>query len=368
MPADPLVSVVVPTYNERDNVIKLVDSLSAVLEGIYDYEILVVDDSSPDMTWAAAARAGGRVRVLVRKRGPGGLGSGLASAIRAGILAARGELVVVMDADFQHPPEVVPLLVKVALDSGVDVVVASRYAAGGGVEGWSRLRLAMSKAATLAAWLLAPETRRTSDPMSGFFLVKKSRVVPLLRRLRPRGFKFLMELLVRAPHLAVAEVPYVFRRRAAGESKLGARAMADFVIHLLQVSRAARFAAVGLSGVAVNLGVMKAVLDATGNVDLASLAGIEASILSNFTLNDLWTFRGCLGGPLHRRLASYHVSVALGAVVTYATMKALNALAGVDPLLAQAAGIVAGFTANYLLSSTYVWGCWRGGQEGRGAR
>ncbi len=358
----PLVSIVLPTYNEAENITKIIGELERVLGGAgFSYEIIVVDDSSPDHTWVKALRqASPRVRVVVRKIARNSnvnLGGGLASAIRIGLMQARGDLVVVMDADFQHPPEVVPKLIEKAMETGADVVVASRYAKGGGVEGWSKLRLLMSRGASLIAWIALPQTRATSDPMSGFFLVKKASVRSTLRNMRPKGFKFLMELLVRSRTLKVAEVPYVFKKRAAGESKLGYKTIVDFLLHTALLSPMTRFAVVGMSGTIVNLSVMKLVLDATGIPDIASLAGIESSILSNFALNEAWTFRKCRQGSPLGRLARYHLSSAGGSITTYLTMKILHVLAGVNPLLGQFIGIILGFLVNYLASSTIVWRC-----------
>ena len=366
MEGKPLVSVVIPTFNERENVGAILESLRKILEGsmLKPYEIIVVDDASDDLTWLEALRkaaehANGQVRVLVRKRW-GRLGSGLASAIRAGSLAARGEYVVVMDADFQHPPEVVPVLVE-KLREGYDIVVASRYTRGGGVSNWSLVRFLMSKAAVALTKLLLPEVGgRTADPMSGFFAFRNSNGVrESMLKMRPRGFKFLLELLALNPQARVTDVPYVFRRRRAGSSKLGTKTMIDFMVQVVTASRAHRFAAVGASGVAVNLGVMWAALKALGDEDIASILGIEASVLSNFALNEAWTFRGCREGTLLRRLIGYHASSAVGMAVTYGVMKALVVAFDANPLVGQAIGILFGFLANFTLSRNRVWGCRR---------
>jgi len=363
------VSVVIPTYNERENVRVLVPRLSEVLQDAgVDYEIIVVDDDSPDGTCeevdALSRRLGDRVR-CVRRRGE----RGLASAVVEGFRRATGDVAVVMDADLQHPPELVPRLVETLEEADADVVVASRYTRGGGVEGWSRVRLALSKLATRISWFLVPETRKTSDPMSGFFAVRLSRLD--ISRLKPRGFKILVEILARHPCLNVVDVPYVFRRRHSGESKLGVGVAADFLVQAWRVSPMPRFALVGLAGALVNLAVMAAVLRATGSVDVASVAGIEASILFNYALHEIFTFRtrfarACGRGPLGR-LLGYHKASLAGIVATYATMKTLTTLAGLDPLAAQALGIIAGFAANYALSVGGVWSCGRG-CEGEGVR
>jgi dolichol-phosphate mannosyltransferase len=280
---------------------------------------------------------------------------GLASAVVDGMKSARSDTIVVMDADFQHPPEVVPRLYERHRE-GYDLVVASRYAEGGGVQEWSRLRLLISKLSILASRIAVPSSAKTSDPMSGFFLVDRGKI--RLEELRPVGYKILLEILARRPDLRVADVPYVFKRRLYGRSKLGLRTMLDFVIHLVKLSRITRFALVGASGIAVNLSVMYAALKTLGLVDAASVAGIEASILWNFLLHELWTFRYKLSGGLAgvaRRLIAYHYSALNGVIIMYGTMRALYTLAGLNPILAQFIGILLGFLANYAMSRGLVW-------------
>ena len=360
----PELTVVLPTYNEAENIGRLIPRLISVLEGsgIRSFEILVVDDNSPDGTclvareWALRDR---RVRCLLRRRN-----RGLATAIVRGIARARGRYVVVMDADFQHPPEVVPRLYEEAVRSGADIVVATRYSRGGGVEGWSRTRLLMSRAANLVARVLVPETRRTSDPMSGFFLVRKDAIE--LSRLNPRGYKILMEILARHPEARVSEVPYRFRSRAAGKSKLGAKTIVDFLLHAASLSRMVRFGLVGLLGAVLNLLVMDTALLAGAPVLAASFLGIETSLLFNFALHEAWTFGTRLRGGWLRRLIGYHGASAGGILTTIAVMQALTLLAGSPPVEAQALGIIAGFGVNYGLSQAKVWGTRAGGAGQRG--
>ena len=356
-----ILSVVIPTYNEADNIRVVLDKLIESLEesGFRDFEVIVVDDDSPDGTWRVAleySKSDPRVRVI-RRVGE----RGLASAVLRGAREARGRYILVMDADMQHPPEIAPTLLRKALETDADVVVASRYTRGGGVEGWSRLRLLISRGATLLAHLLVKESRLTSDPMSGFFLARAD----LLRssELKPRGYKVLLELLGRSgSRIRVVDVPYVFKRRLSGESKLGLGTITDYVLHLIRLSKLAKFALVGASGMGVNLGVMALLMGLGFIYDAASLAGIEASILSNFLLNEYWTF-GIGGGRRLKRLMGYHVSSAGSIIVTYSTMKLLYVLMGVHPLIGQAIGIVLGFTLNYLASSRIIWG--RLGLEGK---
>ncbi len=349
-------SIVVPTFNEAENIRVLVERLSRVLRGI-NYEIIVVDDNSPDGTWRVAqelAKKGYPIRVI-RRIGERGLGS----AIVRGLYEAQGEFVVVMDADLQHPPEVVPQLYREALRSGADIVVASRYARGGGVKGWSRIRLLISRTASILAYVLLAESRRTSDPMSGFFLVRRKLVEKV--RLEGRSWKVLLELLAKAPSVRVSEVPYVFERRYRGESKLGLRAMIDYVFDLLRLGnyRALKFVTVGASGTIVNLAILwllRGLLSASEYI--AFPVAFETSLTWNFILHDRWTFRGKRRARGLRGLLKYWVryhGAALGSMTSYLVIGIGLTRLGVNYLLAGFMGIVVGFLANYLISQYGVW-------------
>ena len=225
------------------------------------------------------------------------------------------------------------------------------------MEDWSKGRLAMSRLGTLVAKLLVPEARKTSDPLSGFFAFRRDRVD--LSRLQARGFKILVEILARHPNLRVKDVPYTFGRRRWGKSKLSVGIGVDFLRQAWNLSPMPKFLLVGASGVVVNLLVMWLVLRYTGIVDLASLSGIEASILSNFILHEFYTFRfrfRRIGsrGPISR-LALYHAASAFAIAATYLVMKALTTLGVTGPIMGQFIGIIVGFIANYLLSTQEVW-------------
>lgn len=217
-------SVVIPTYNEGENITPLLRALKTHLADV-DTEFLVVDDDSSDGTVAKAHREGARTIVRTRERG-------LGTAVVRGIAEANGKYVVVMDADFQHPPKVVARLLQRAQETDVDMVVGSRYARLGGEEGFSAPRRMVSIGASLIAKALLPSVRRNrlTDPMSGLFLVRRDRIH--LSDLHPKGYKILLELLERSPIRHVEEVGYVFSKRLGGESKLGAMVMFQFLLHV----------------------------------------------------------------------------------------------------------------------------------------
>ncbi len=346
----PLVTVVIPTYNEADNVRPLYERLSKALAP-YDYELLFVDDGSPDGTADRVRElmsSDPRVRLILRT-GVRGLGT----AIIDGIRASKGRYVVVMDADLQHPPDVIPAMLEAAERTGADIVVASRYARGGGVEGWSPVRRLISWGATVIAKLLVPESRRTTDPMSGFFLVRREKVG--IDYVNPRGYKALLEILYRNPAAKVVDVPYVFGRRLSGMSKLGLRTIIEYLWHVIKISRPVKFAVVGAVGTGVNEGVTYLAMLAGLAYTYAYAVGIEVSILGNFALNDRWTFRDRRSRPWPSRLLRYHVMVAPAGLTIYFVAELLARLTHANPLLALFIGILAGFVVNYTLSARKVW-------------
>jgi len=349
-----VISVVLPTFNESDNLAPLLKELSDALRGRYEYEVVVVDDNSPDLTWRTAASLICMYRsrlIVVRRFGR----RGLSSAVIDGVGFTRGEYIVVMDADLQHPPSTIPRMVEAA-KKGYELVVASRYAPGGGVEGWSRLRLLISKGATLIARLMLLEARGISDPMSGFFLVNRN-MLRRCRGLNPMGFKILLELLVKCSPSRVAEVPYTFRRRLRGRSKLGLRTMIDYVLHVLKLSewRPLKFATVGALGYVVNVLTTAVASIIAPWFYLRNVVGIEVSTLFNFTLHEHWTFKSRRGGSLLRRLASFHGAVVPAIIAQYVVAQLCYYLANLPEYLAILLGVIAGFTINYVLSEVGVW-------------
>ena len=221
-----MLSVVVPTYNEAGSLPTLAERLHAALTG-RDWELIVVDDGSPDGTAVVAAALAPRIPVrVVRRAGK----AGLASAVVAGFEAARGDLLLVMDADLSHPPEVVPALVD-AIEHGADLAVGSRYVTGGGVMDWPLKRRAVSRVACLMGNVLVP----VRDATSGFFALRRSVVDGV--KLNPIGFKIGFEVIARGRYKKVVEVPYIFRDRELGASKFGRREIMQYVVQLGQVGR-----------------------------------------------------------------------------------------------------------------------------------
>ncbi len=304
------VSVIIPTYNESENIIQILKSIGEHLPKDVEVEAIVIDDNSPDGTgkvvedYIADTRneAGYSINIIHRETK-----SGLSSAILDGIQHSNAETIVVMDSDFSHPPKIIPQLVEEIKTSGYDIAIASRYTEGGEVSGWSTKRKLISKGATGIA--KAGLGVNESDPMSGFFAFKRKILEGI--KFDAIGYKMLLEILVKTKGAKVKEIPYTFTDRARGSSKLDSSTMFDFVTSVWKlyryghatkvsdtrtsvrfISKAGRFYTVGASGLLVNYLVSLLFADAVVNFWYihATVIGIAISMTSNFILNKIWTF------------------------------------------------------------------------------
>lgn len=302
-----LLSVVIPTYKERDNIENVVNILSGLLDKTIpgNYELIVVDDDSPDRTWEVAENLipdYPQLRVMRRQEE-----RGLSSAVIRGWQAAKGSILGVIDGDLQHPPEVLTQLWQ-KIEQGADLAVASRHVEGGGVSSWSVIRRFLSRGAQVLGLVILPEVvGRVSDPMSGYFMVRRKAIANTT--LNPIGYKILLEVIGRGQIREIGEAGYIFRERTEGESKVTWKQYVDYIQHLIRlrlstgrigkisqkvnfpVGRFLRFGAVGLSGVFVDLTIfhlMRTVINL--GLTRSTILSAEVAILNNFLWNDLWTF------------------------------------------------------------------------------
>lgn len=225
------VSIIIPTYNERENIERVVERCRAALSD-YRFEIVVVDDDSPDETWKLVRdtyETAESVRIVRRTEE-----SGLATAVSRGFDEATHEYCAVIDADLQHPPEKLPALIE-PFEGGADIVIGSRHVAGGGVENWSRFRRVVSRGAMAITKLALPPTRDIADPLSGFFALRREIIEDVA--LAPTGYKILLEVLMKCEYERVVEVPYVFTERERGESNLTADEYWEFLEHVAHLRR-----------------------------------------------------------------------------------------------------------------------------------
>jgi dolichol-phosphate mannosyltransferase len=356
----PEITVVIPAFRERENIPGLLSALQRAMQGLDWETIVVVDDASDGTEDLVRARAqqDPRVRCLHR------MGRrGLASACIEGMLASSAPYVAVMDADLQHDETLVPELLAVAKQQGADLAVASRYMAGGSTGELAAERVRASRLASAMSRLIC---KGLTDPMSGFFIVRRSFLEHVVRRLYGRGFKILLDLLAAARGEArVVELPYRMRSRQHGESKLGARVIAEYVMLLLYhltgrllPARFFLFAAVGVSGLAVHLAVLTAVFRATGGSFLLSQSlAIWAAMTSNFFLNNIFTYgdQRLRGAGLWRGLVSFYIACGVGALINLALAEWLF-WKSAPYLLAGLVGALVAALWNFFTTASFTWG------------
>lgn len=361
-----LLSLVIPTYNEAKNVSKIVALLSQLLdEAIPDaYELIVVDDNSPDQTWEIAQGIMleyPQLRVMRRVDE-----RGLSTAVIRGWQAARGSVLGVIDADLQHPPE---LLLKLwgEIKRGGDMAVASRHVEGGGVSDWSVIRRFLSRGAQTLGLIILPEViGRVSDPMSGYFMIRRQCIAG--RTLSPVGYKILIEVLARGRVPWIGEVGYVFQERQEGESKVTSKQYVDYLQHLLRlrfslgpVARLLRFCLVGFSGVFVDLAVFYLLRNEVGlGLTRSTIFSAEAAIISNFLWNDLWTFGDISSrqpGKRQRlkRLVKFNIICLAGVILQVLLVNFFFNILKIDQYVAKLFAIAAVTIWNFWLNMKLSW-------------
>jgi dolichol-phosphate mannosyltransferase len=356
----PELSIVVPAYRERDNIEPLLAVLPAALAG-EDWEVIFVVDDAFDRTEDVVrerAQRDRRVRCIHR------IGRrGLASACIEGMLASSAPYIAVMDADLQHDESLLPKLLAELKQGDADIVLASRYMEGASTGDLSERRVRASRMATLVSGLLS---RNLSDPMSGFFMVRRSFLERVVRRLYGRGFKILLDMVAAARgEVRIRELPYRMRSRRHGESKLSARVVAEFFMlilyHLfgrLVPARFFLFGAVGATGVGVQLAVLWLLFRAAGESFLLS-QGIATGVAmtSNFFLNNLLTYgdRRLRGRRLWRGLLTFYAACSIGAFINVALADWLFSRAVVYWLAGLAGALVAAMW-NFLTTAAVTWG------------
>jgi len=353
-------SLIVPTFNERDNVRELVARLDRCLSGLA-WEVMFVDDDSRDGTLDVLrdiSRRDPRVRFIHR------IGRrGLASAVVEGILATASPVVAVMDCDLQHDETLLPRMFEQLVAADCDVVVASRYMQTGSVGDWAKSRLLFSRVATA----LADFVLRTplTDPMSGFFMLRRNAFDQVVRRLSNQGYKILLDILLSGPDLRVKEVPYTFRTRVHGESKLDTIAVLDYLALLIDKVighviplRFVMFASVGGIGLIVHLAVLASLNRGIGIAfTTANVTAAMVAMTFNFFVNNWLTYRDMrLKGlwPILRGLLSFCVVCAIGMAANVG-IAAVLFQQNYTWWLAATAGIFMGAVWNYTATSIFTW-------------
>ena len=348
-------SVIVATRNESGNIERLVRLLDEVIPTV-PMEIVFVDDSDDDTVEVIDSMRGESHRSIeVIHRDRGDRGGGLGGAVLEGLKHARAPWVCVMDADLQHPPELIAELLEQADSEHLDLVVASRYCDDGDSRSLGWARAMASRSTTTAARLLFPRRlHNVTDPMSGFFLVRRDAIA--LDRLRPRGFKILLEILVRNPALRVAEVAFKFGERQAGRSKATIREGLRYLSLLVRL-RFARFGVVGASGLVVNTLILAVLTDVVGLFYVVSaVIATQGSTLWNFTFTELWVFGDRESRRRVRtRLLMFFVMNNAALAVRGPLLVLLTSGVGIHYAVSNVLSLVTLTLVRFALADTWIW-------------
>jgi dolichol-phosphate mannosyltransferase len=354
-------SIVAPTFNEKDNVVHLTDRLEQALEGIR-WEVVYVDDDSPDGTADVVrdlAQSKATVRCLQR------IGRrGLSRAVVEGMLATSAPYIAVIDADLQHDETLLPRMLERIRAGDLDIVVGSRYCAGGSLGELDSSRAAMSRFATAISRLIV--TADLTDPMSGFFMIRRDAFQRTVRNLSGEGYKILLDLFASSPTpMRFVELSYTFRNRLAGESKLDSAVMWEYLMlivdkrlgHLLP-ARFIMFSLVGASGVGVHLATLWAFHRLAGvDFNVSQTLATFVAMTSNYWLNNFLTYRDRRrqGFKFFTGLLSFYVVCSIGVI---ANVGVANVVFKHDYKwwLAGIAGALVGTVWNYAASAIFTWG------------
>lgn len=361
-----MLSLVLPTYNEALNLPTLIPNIRETLASI-EHEIIVVDDDSPDETWRVAQEMALELDDLhvIRRIGR----RGLSSAVIEGFLAAKGDVLAVMDADGQHDMSLLGRLYDSAKASG-GIAIGSRYTEGGSVGEWDERRHLLSRIATKLAIKIC--SVKALDPMSGFFAIDQKLFQNVVSKLNPKGFKILLDLLVHMPkETPVEEIPFTFGIRTQGESKLSKRVQLEFLEYLYDVTFGkyiplvfVKYCIVGSLGVIVHMSaftILSELLGDIGNLSsrhfsISIIGATETAILFNFWLNNVWTFQyqRLRGLQIIPGFLKYNGACLFGALANYAVATFLNA-SGVTQFAAAIVGAFTGVVWNYTMSKLLTW-------------
>jgi len=361
-------TVIIPTFNEEANIRNIVMAVNAVFhENSLHGQILVVDDNSSDNTIPFVhdlQRSHSNVDILVREQD-----HGLSQSVAEGFSHASSDIIIVIDADFSHPPVLIPRMYD-EIRKGNDIVIGSRYMEGGGIRKWPLKRRVISIGATFLGRLLFPDIK---DPVSGFFAIKKEVVdnAPL----KPRGYKILLEVLGKGTWEKDKEIPFEFIDREVGSSKLKIKTVIEYAQQVADITfysfanhgsaawrewkRVFKFGIVGISGIVVNAGILRLLLMAGLSGYLSLFFSISISILNNFLWNDLWTFKDSKKREVTsfwQRLQLFYTVSAGGAVINYGIALLLTYLIGMNIELTNLIGILVGFIWNFFMNRRITWG------------
>jgi dolichol-phosphate mannosyltransferase len=351
------ISIIVPSYNEGDNVVRLAYRLKNVLESSpYPFEVIYVDDST-DTTPKLLEKLSlqdDRFKYVHRH-----YNRGLATAVIEGFKQATGDVLIVMDADLQHPPEIIPSMMM-ALESGHDMVIPSRFVPGGNDGGLSWNRKAVSWTARMIARVAFKKARHITDPTSGIFAVRTEAVEGV--QLDPIGWKIMLEILIRGKLKSVIEIPYSFVGRDLGDSKMSMQEQVRYIRHIIKLvmsseedTRFWKFCIVGGSGVLINTTVYVALVKTHLYVVAAFLLASFVSMVSNFLFNNRFTWNFLKADSRWIRFGKFTAVSVCGILISSGLVYALYHWCSLNYLLSGWIGIAGSIVWNYMVNDSWTF-------------
>lgn len=351
-----MLSIIVPTYNESDNVARLISRIDESIGSVVDYEIVFVDDSTDDTPeiLKLISDKHSNIKYIHRE-----ISTGLGTAVVDGFALAHGDVLTVMDADLQHPPELLLQMLK-GVESGADIVIPSRFIAGGDDGGLRFHRKVISGVARYLGKIALKKLRKISDPTSGYFLFRRDVISEVT--LNPIGWKILIEILAKGNYQSVVELPYEFQNRKYGTSKMSLKQQWNYIKHLASLMISSEedrrfyiFAMVGLSGMILNLVLYDLLFKAGVMPILASFLATLSAIINNFIWNDRITWKNNGYGKTYVRALKYILTSSMGALITVSIFDLFYNGFHVDHILAQFLGVCVSMVWNYLISKRWTW-------------
>ncbi|MBM3206488.1 glycosyltransferase family 2 protein [Candidatus Pacearchaeota archaeon] len=343
-------SVVIPTYNEKENIVILINNLKKKFnKNRINGEIIIVDDNSPDGTGDLLdyiSKKDKKVRVIHRT---GKLG--LSSAVLAGFKISKSKVLAVMDADLSHPSDSINKMYSLIKDEDVDIVIGSRYVKGGNIVGWGNYRKILSKGATFLARVFT----NIKDPMSGFFMIKKECLNGI--KINPKGFKILLEIIVKAKYSKIKEVPIIFTNRVHGKSKAGIKEIIYYLRNLSSYifshrnlsGKFIKFSLVGLIGTFINLAVLYSFTELLGVYYIFSaILSFFLAASSNFILNKVLTFNESIKYKILSKYYKFLIVSICALIINLAVLYSFTELLGVYYLISQIIAIGFSFILNFI--------------------
>lgn len=343
-------SIVIPTYNEKENILVLLKKINTEFkENKIKGELIVVDDGSPDGTGNLVENLKKKqknIKIIHRK---GKLG--LSSAVLEGFKVSKGNVLGVMDADLSHPAEKIPEMFEIIKKGKADFVIGSRYIRGGRIEGWGLKRMIMSKVATL----LARPFTKVKDPMTGFFLIRKKCVED--KEFNSKGFKILLELILKADYKNIKEVPIVFVNRTEGKSKAETKEIFNYLKNLMGywsyrrkvIDEFFRFALVGILGTLINLAILYIFTEFIGIYYLVSaIIAFLVAVTHNFILNKIWTFKEKINHLFTKKYIQFFIVSIFALVINLIFLYIFTEFLNIYYMISQALAIGISFIANFI--------------------